>query len=493
MKHAYKIINEYEKRKIDEFFAKEDVVKLLNDIKGVSDEEDHTFKGLAISTEHVDRMGEIVRQDGIDTDMYMKNPVILNSHNYYGIENIVGATTRLYKGEVDGVKATLADGRFAPTEAGKDAEALWKADCLHAASVGFIPEEFDKDDSRIITKSQLLEYSLVPVPANGWATRQETVKILAEKGITYESLRMKGFDIKREPTGEAEAGDECSMDDGTIGVFGHGNDGKLVCIPKGMPTPEKKTTEETGGKNDPSETSMWEELKSEVEFHHKAMKSHIQECVDCMKSEHGKDEEKEGEDADEKTARLLRIKAACEEHEKKLKLVMKAEHERHMKSVVKCYKAYTEKPDDDSDDQSGEHNQNDHDVDNEKAMRALLKDYTTTLVSKGSITEAEVDALIQMHLKSIDESTHAKLTALCEKFASGHDIHQKAIDEFKSLLAEREPSEGNDTEKSDPEKRSTPEGASEMSAEDIVTLARELNTATRDALTRFNHTKGRKS
>lgn len=481
MKNANKVINEYEKRKLDELFAKQEIVDILTSMKAATEDDENTFKGLAISTEHVDRMGEIVRQDGIDTSMYMKNPVILNSHNYYGIENIVGMTTKLYAGMVGDVKATRADGVFAPTEAGQMAKALWKAGCLSAASVGFIPEEFDKDNGSIITKSQLLEYSLVPVPANGWATRQEAVKFLTEKGVTFESLRTKGFDIKREPTGEAEEGDECSMEDGTIGVMSPSNGGKLVCVPKKdyeAMKAAKKTAEETGGgkNNDVSEASMWEDLKSEHDFHEKAVKGHVKECCEAMKAEDDKKPE-EGDDEGEHEEKRMKAMA---EHMKKLKTVMKAEHERHIKCVDECIKAIVKpKPDD--------HEDGDESEDVEKMIAKIIK-----AVVPSNLTEKETLELSMKIGKAMHKVTHERLTTLCDFIEEGHDIHTKAIDEFKALLAEHEPSEGDDASKGAPEKRSTPAAAADMTPEAIVELTRELNTATRDALTRYNREKGGK-
>lgn len=231
-----------------------------------------SFTGLVISTEDKDRQGDIVRQAGIDTADYMLNPVVLNSHNYNGIDNIVGVTTRLYTGQVNGIPATLADGKFAPTEAGQMAKALWEGGFLNAASVGFIPTEFDAAEANVITKWQLLEYSFVPVPANAKATRLRT---FADLGLEESALVSKGFvieaktedepeapaaaeetetvetaettveteEIAPEGTGEptedvetkaSEIGGTCTLPDGTEGVFAtdpNGDGSALVCVP----------------------------------------------------------------------------------------------------------------------------------------------------------------------------------------------------------------------------------------------------------------------
>jgi hypothetical protein len=242
---------------------------------------------------------------------------------------------------------------------------------------------------------------------------------------------MKGFEIKKEPTGEAQEGDECSMTDGTIGTFSK-QDGKLVCVPSDAKS--IKTTPETGGDKDPSESSMWEDLKTEHAFHEKAVKSHVSEYVKGAQLE----AEKKPEDGDDEAATEEKRLKSLEMHKKKLKAVMKAENERHIKTMDDCIKAYDNKPsDDDSDDQSGQGGDDDNDADNRKSI-------------------------------------------------------SHAIDELKTLLAAYQPNEGDEAPEGDPKKRSTPAVAADLLPEEVVTLARELNTATRDALTRFNHEKSRK-
>ena len=275
---------------------------------------------------------------------------------------------------------------------------------------------------------------------------------------------------------------------GRQGWFGNpleANDIKLVCVPK----EEKamtKTKPETGGDNDPSKSSMWEDLKAEHDIHEKAIKSHIKEYTDAIDRE----KEKKPEDGEEDEHEEKMVKALAD-HEKKLKTVLKAEHERHIKAITECYKSYDKKPDDDSDDQSGQEGQNDHDIDNEK-MLAYFK-------AQMPFLSDEQLAIVVSKAAAMNDTMHKKLKTLCESFEEGHashtegmEAHTKAIDEFKTLLAEHEPNEGDESEKSHPEKRSTPAVAADLLDEDVVKLARELNTATREALTRFNHAQGRK-
>ena len=224
----YELFTKDAKERFLAALALKEVADLIEKTNGADDS--GSFEGLVISTEHQDRAGEIVRQGGSDASLYMKNPVVLNSHNYSGIENIVGTTSKLYPSVIGGVKATLADGKWAPTEQGQLARKLWDGGFLRAASIGFMVEEFDPQDQSVITKSQLLEYSPCPVPMNGYATR------LSALGLTVEGLRAKGFAVPdEEPAAKAEPpqeGDTCTLDDGTEGVMQGDGNGALVCMPK---------------------------------------------------------------------------------------------------------------------------------------------------------------------------------------------------------------------------------------------------------------------
>ncbi len=230
----YEIFTEELKTKLLGFLQSEKTKEALEKIK--ESNESGSFQGMVISTEHDDRQGEMVLQKGMDSSFYMLNPVVTNSHRYDGIENIIGLTTRLYPGEVDGVKATLADGKWAPTEEGQLARKLWDGGFLNAASVGFMVKEFDPQNSKIITKWELLEFAFCVVPCNGKATRK---KWLLDMGLTEDGLRAKGFTVIEEKE-EPKEGDLCTMEDGTEGEMQADGDGKLVCMAKKAVKTEKQ-------------------------------------------------------------------------------------------------------------------------------------------------------------------------------------------------------------------------------------------------------------
>lgn len=128
----------------------------------------YTFQA---STETVDRQGEVVDQNGWELDNYLKNPVVLDSHQYQGIENIVGRCLAVRMGE-NGLEADI---QFNDSPKGKLAQQLVDAGDLRAVSVGFIPKEMKIDpkgkEPLRHCKQELLEISTVAVPAQADSVR----------------------------------------------------------------------------------------------------------------------------------------------------------------------------------------------------------------------------------------------------------------------------------------------------------------------------------
>ena len=485
-----------------------ELVKFVVDAKADATDSTGKFR-MIISTPEMDRQGEIVSQEGYVLENYLKNPVVLLNHDYYnGLP--VGVTDSIVR-DSDG--NTIAEGRFAPTEEAQELRKYYDAGFPIAASVGFIPID---GENGTITKAELLEWSFVKVPANAGCVPADEARA---RGVNIALLTAKGFEfttIKTTPPIErkdgeksSEVGDECEMDDGGVGIFTDEGDGTLVCRPIEEDSAKairairasnlddgvklamvknifvwsalnKKAADDEA--KEPEDT-LWEDHKAEHAFHEKAVKGHLKEFVEACKAESPQGTEEEDK------AFHARMKAAIADHEKKLKTVLKAEHERHMKAIELCWKSFkASKPggDEDSDDQSGQEGQNDHDADNEKAVAAIVK-----AITGEKLTEKEVLEIAMKAGHLVSNQAHEKLTALCESFADAHaghaDAHekcQKAIDEFKSFLEKAEPSEGNDGAKAHPEKRSIP--SADLDAKTIEDLARLLNDATREALTKIN-------
>jgi len=137
-----------------------------------------------ISTESVDRSGDIVRAGGARIDSYMKNPIVLLGHNYSDLP--IAKTTRLEIIPGKGLKAAF---KF-PTEGihplADQTRKLWDEGMINAASIGFNPIKWTPIDPadpygpRDYTEYELLEWSIVPVPANQEALRlayQKTLRL----------------------------------------------------------------------------------------------------------------------------------------------------------------------------------------------------------------------------------------------------------------------------------------------------------------------------
>jgi HK97 family phage prohead protease len=129
-------------------------------LKGLLEKSEGEITGIA-STDDFDRQGESIKQDGWDLKSFKKNPVILASHNYS--EFPIGKATGI---AVQDNKLTFKMVFSEATQTAKEAYQLVKEGILKSFSVGFIPREYDSKDANVITKAELLEISLVAVPAN---------------------------------------------------------------------------------------------------------------------------------------------------------------------------------------------------------------------------------------------------------------------------------------------------------------------------------------
>jgi HK97 family phage prohead protease len=146
-----------------------------------------------MTTDALDRQGEVMETDGWDFAEFMKNPVILDTHRYDSIENIVGKALGEPRRQGSG---WIVDIEFANTERGKMAKALVEQGMLNAVSVGFRSTQRRKEGRTIyIVQKELLEVSLVAIPANPTALR---VKSNQEEEVDkpMEEEQRMGYDDK---------------------------------------------------------------------------------------------------------------------------------------------------------------------------------------------------------------------------------------------------------------------------------------------------------
>jgi HK97 family phage prohead protease len=135
------------------------------------------------STNDIDRDNEIILPEGIDLTNYQKNPQVLWNHMSWS-----SAITTIGKSlwqKVDG-KGLLCKTEFAPTSLGNECFELYKGGFLTSWSIGFLAKEWSDSDNgiRTFTKTEMLEYSAVTIPAN-----PEAISLNFIKGLKSDEMR----------------------------------------------------------------------------------------------------------------------------------------------------------------------------------------------------------------------------------------------------------------------------------------------------------------
>lgn len=193
--------------------------------------------GVTISTNTIDRHGDMVQPGGMDAKAFRKNPVVMWAHDY--TQTPIGKASNVKRDN----ERIIADVEFAPTEFAGEVYSLYAKGFLQAWSIGFIPVKWDevKDEDDQFTgydikKWELLEFSAVPIPANPEAL----TNAMAEGVLTHKSLmKSLGIDKAKRPEGswkycvcdecghyeDHEAGEPCGKCP-KCGVQMHGSDDK---------------------------------------------------------------------------------------------------------------------------------------------------------------------------------------------------------------------------------------------------------------------------
>lgn len=130
-----------------------------NTVKAI-DEENGILEAV-VTTSDVDRYNENIVTSGIDTANYLNNPVVLYGHDYYGFP--VGKTIKLtqLKNKIKAqFQLAIEEYDFAST-----LYRLIKGGYVNAVSIGGRVLEWS-EDYRSIEKMEMLEFSIVSIPAN---------------------------------------------------------------------------------------------------------------------------------------------------------------------------------------------------------------------------------------------------------------------------------------------------------------------------------------
>lgn len=123
------------------------------------------------STSGVKRDGYSLDISGLSTDNYLRNPVFLWAHDYWGLRPPIGRVTEITKdftaGKEDLLRVTVDFDQADPFA--REIERKYRDGYLNAVSIGWESLEM-KGDS--ITRSDLLDVSAVPVPGDADALIQ---------------------------------------------------------------------------------------------------------------------------------------------------------------------------------------------------------------------------------------------------------------------------------------------------------------------------------
>lgn len=128
---------------------------------------------IVVNTAAVDRQHDRVLPSGVQLTNYLANPALLYGHNYHDPWAIIGrAAEVVMDGDSIRVRPELRDPAN-EQDPMHIIRLLWDADLLRAASVGFNPLTWLQNEQGGFdyTAWELLEISLVPVPANQQALR----------------------------------------------------------------------------------------------------------------------------------------------------------------------------------------------------------------------------------------------------------------------------------------------------------------------------------
>ena len=136
-----------------------------------------------ISTDQLNRNGWEINYKGWELENYIRNPVVMWGHDYYTVP--VGRSQEI---AIDKKAKGLAS-KFEFRPAANDYDPIhpikvaWDAGFLRAASVGFLPLEYEPLDENASEyfgpfrslRQDLLEWSIVPIPADPSTLRKNLV------------------------------------------------------------------------------------------------------------------------------------------------------------------------------------------------------------------------------------------------------------------------------------------------------------------------------
>ena len=150
-----------------------------------------------INTGQVDRQGEQIEIAGVDIKSYKDNSVVLYGHDYYSLPIGKAISTRKTDGKIiSKFKLAVEEYDFAAT-----VYKMIKGGYLNAVSIGVVVKEWSQDFTKIL-QSEMVEFSVVPVPADRGAL------ITRSLGKTEEEFRNEYKDFVVKNLAEKSSKDE---------------------------------------------------------------------------------------------------------------------------------------------------------------------------------------------------------------------------------------------------------------------------------------------
>lgn len=184
------------------------------EVKNINDEEKTI--DVIVSTENKDSDGDIILRTAFSKHMqrYKTNPILLNSHNYRDVENIIGKALNLKSTE----KGLLAKFKYFVGQGNSAADWAFQLakNGIAAFSIGFsakkweyieekTPDGYKRVTGRKFTEIELLEISQVTVPANKDAVLQSRnhksmeIKLLDKLNKAFEDKTIEEQEEQPEP------------------------------------------------------------------------------------------------------------------------------------------------------------------------------------------------------------------------------------------------------------------------------------------------------
>lgn len=142
-----------------------------------------------ISTDDEDRAHDTVEQSGWEVNAYMRNPVVMWSHDYHGFTPAGGVPVGITHALRLDALGLIANFSFRKAANEGDfvniVRSAWEQEVLRAASVGFNPIEMQDNQmgGKHFRRQELLEWSICAIPMNSASLRRSYEQALKAAGM----------------------------------------------------------------------------------------------------------------------------------------------------------------------------------------------------------------------------------------------------------------------------------------------------------------------